>query len=135
VSSVSASALIHRARVVTDEPTGTKDGQGERVRVEAHGPWFACRLMPRRPGREEQREGGGRKRTTKPWSLIWGDEDEAGGVLVFPTAADVVEVERDLGGTVPVVQRFEIAGQPSAFDAGDGPFGGQADLDEVKDSA
>lgn len=133
--SVSPSALIHRARVVTDAATGAKDAQGERARVEALGPWFPARLMPRRPGSEEQREGGGRKRSTAPWSLIWGDETEDGGVFEPPAAGDVVEVERDLDTTGVTVQRFELGGQPSQFDAGGGAFGGQAELVEVKDAA
>lgn len=131
---VSPTALIHRARIIRDAATGGKNAQGERARAEVDGPWFDCRLMPRRPGREENREDGGRKRSTRPWSLIWGDSDELGGDLEAPTASDVVEVERVLS-TGTVVQRFEVAGQPSQFDAGDGPFGGQAELDEVKDAA
>lgn len=132
--SVSPGALIHRARVIRDVPSGAKNAQGERTRTEDDGPWFPARYMPRQPPTEGDREGGGRKRSVKPSQLLWGDEDELGAALTFPTAGDVVEVERDAGGQL-VTQRFEISGDPGVFDAGDGAFGGQAGLVEVTDAA
>lgn len=135
--SVSPGALIHRARVVQDTATGDKNEQGERTRTPDtpdFGPWFPARYMPRQPPAEGDRESGGRKRSVKPSQLLWGDEDEVGAPLIFPTAGDVVEVQRDAGGQL-VTQRFEISGDPGVFDAGDGAFGGQAGLVEVLDAA
>lgn len=128
---VAAHVLIHRARIVRDAKSGAKDAQGERTTVPQSGPWFPARLMPRRPGNEEAREPGGRRRVATPWSLIYGDEHEDGTAIVEPIAEDVLEVERDLdAGTV--VEQYEVAGAPAPFDAGDGNFGGQADLVLVK---
>lgn len=122
------SALIHEARVVRTVRAGARDVQGEREPVEQLGPWFPARIMPRRPSREAPPDPGGAKRSERPLSLIWGDEDDDGNPLDPPRASDVVEVARELADGSTETRRYTITGPPSDYDAGGGPFGGQAEL-------
>lgn len=124
-------ALIHRARVVQTSREGARDEQGERVPVPDYGPWFPCRRTTRRPSGKSQPDPGGRRQGTRPWLLIFGDEDENGDPLQPPTASQEVEVEitQDDGRTLSI--RYAIDAVPASYDAGGGPFGGQAELVEV----
>lgn len=128
--SVPPGLLIHRARTVRTVRTGERNEQGERVPAEVLGAWFPCRLVTRRPGNESAPDPGGAERSVKPWTLIWGDEDEAGAPIDPPAASDVVEVERELLAGI-VTARFTIDGPPEDYDSGSGPFGGQADVSQV----
>jgi hypothetical protein len=123
-------ALIHRARVRRDVRGDVRDEQGERQVTTVYGPWFPARRMTKRQS-PERRDDGGVARGVIGYSLMWGEEDELGALLVPPVASDLVEVD-DLRGDVHL---WEVQGPPLDFDTGAIEFGGQADIVRVVDGA
>lgn len=73
------SALVDRARVVTNESTGRKV-DGTTLMAETTGPWFRARLMFDTAPAKVDEQGERRKILASP-SLMFGVKDEDGGVL------------------------------------------------------
>lgn len=145
-------ACIHRARIVRTAPasgssfygratyaegdygprdsTPARDEQGERVRVDATGPWFPARLVGQRPGREGAADAAGHRRVESNRQLIFADRYSDGTPLIDPPrASDRVEVDRLIPGEA--TRLYEVASPTEPYDRGYGPFGGQVDLVEA----
>jgi hypothetical protein len=92
------SALVDRARRVSDTPTGEKV-EGTTTFQTLHGPWFKVRLTLA-PAPESDDPQAARRRVPHPGTILCGVKDADGGVVTV-SAADRLWVDsKELGGAL-----------------------------------